>query len=94
MLTDADFTTVPFNITIPATQDNPPGPIFEDIPYIFNVIDDDVNEEEETFALVAELGDDVPDSFACFQKQVWDTVCLGRTGATQIKIVDNDGTYV
>ena len=67
--------------------------MFEDIPRVFNVIDDDENEIEETFVLVALLGDDVPDSFACFQKQVCDTFCLGRTGATQIKIVDNDGMF-
>ena len=65
--------------------------MFEDIPHVFNVIDDDENEIEEMFALVVQLGNDVSDSFACFQKQVCDTVCLGRTGAIQINIVDNDG---
>ena len=53
--------------------------------------DDDIDEIEQSFALVAEIGDDVPDSFACFQGQVGDTECLGRTGATEIKIMDNDG---
>ena len=55
--------------------------------------DDGVNEIEQRFALVVELVD-VPDEFACFQRQVGDTECLGRTGATQIKILDNDGTYL
>ena len=58
------------------------------------VIDDDVNEIEQSFALVAVLGDDVPDNFACFQRQVGDTECFGRTGATEIKIVDNDGIWI
>ena len=53
--------------------------------------DDDIDEIEQSFALVAEIGDDVPDSFACFQGQVGDRACLGRTGATEIRIMDNDG---
>ena len=53
-------------------------------------IDDDIDEIEQTFALVAEIGDDVPDRFACFQRQVGDTNCYGRTGATEIRIMDND----
>ena len=58
------------------------------------VIDDDVNEIQQSFALVAVLGDDVPDDFACFQRQVGDTECFGRTGATEIAIGDNDGMYI
>ena len=53
-------------------------------------IDDDVDEIEQSFALVAELGPDVPDSFACFQRQMSDTECFGRTGAIEIRIMDND----
>ena len=53
--------------------------------------DDDIDEIEQSFALVAEIGDDVPDSFACFQGQVGDTECSGRTGVTEIRIMDNDG---
>ena len=37
------------------------------------------------------LGDDVPDRFVCFQRRTGDPLCFGRTGATTIKIVDNDG---
>ena len=50
--------------------------------------DDDI---EQSFALVAEIGDDVPDSFACFQRHVGETDCFNRTGATKIRIMDNDG---
>ena len=53
--------------------------------------DNNIDEIEKSFAVVAEIGGDVPDSFACFQRQVGDTECLGRTGATEIKIMDNDG---
>lgn len=80
---------VPFNITIPATQGN--GDAKDTyLPERLIVIDDDVNEIEQSFALIAQLGDDVPDEFACFQTQVGDTDCFGRTGATEIKIEDND----
>ena len=53
--------------------------------------DDDIDEFEQSFVLVAEIGDDVPDSFACFQRQVGETDCFNRTGATEIRIMDNDG---
>ena len=94
--TGDDFTSAPFTITIPATEDRPPGPIFEDIQQSdpvprFMVIDDDVNELEQSFALVAVLGDDVPDSFTCFQRQVGLCLCFGRTGATEIRIKDTFG---
>ena len=53
-----------------------------------------MNEVEQSFVLIARLGDDVPDRFACFQRQVGDTGCFGRIGATEIKIVDNDRKLV
>ena len=46
---------------------------------------------DQSFALVGVLGSDVPDSFACFQRRNGDPLCFGRTGATTIKIEDNDG---
>ena len=58
------------------------------------MIDDNVDEIEQNFALVAQLGDDVPDNFTCFQTQVGDTECLGRKGATEIKILDNDRKFL
>ena len=58
------------------------------------IIDDEIDEFEQSFILVAEIGGDVPESFVCFQRQaVGDTGCRGRAGATEIKIVDNDGEY-
>ena len=44
---------------------------------------------EQSFALVAVLND-VPVNFACFQKS-GSNDCFGRTGATEVSIVDNDG---
>ena len=60
-----------------------------------DIIDDEIDEFEQRFILVAEIGSDVPDSFVCFQRQATgDTGCMGRAGATEIKIVDNDGEYL
>ena len=66
----------------------------------FTVVDDDLNEVEQSFALIAELGDDIPSNCfvvmerdcRCFQTQVGETECFGdgRSGATEIRITDND----
>ena len=66
--------------------------VFE-VPDFFQVIDDDIDEYEQSFAIVAELGPDVPDTpfnFTCFQLQAGETDCFGRRGATGIRITDND----
>ena len=54
-------------------------------------IDDDIVETEQSFALIAEIGDDVPENFTCFQRKIGDPDCFERTGITEIRIVDNDG---
>ena len=86
-----DFTNDTFVVTIPATLG---GSGTYALPGNFRVIDDNVNEVEQSFALVAWLGDDVPDEFACFQRQVGDIDCFERVGATEIKIVDNDRKFL
>ena len=50
--------------------------------------------------MTAEIGDDVPSNCyvagvglsdcSCFQTQVGETECFGRSGATEIRITDND----
>ena len=81
---DADFNTTSITITIPA------GTIEFEITYKF-FRDDEVNEIDQSFALVGVVGDDVPDEFACFQRRTGDPLCFGRTGGATIKIEDNDG---
>ena len=56
----------------------------------FNVTDDNVNEIEQSFAVMAEVGADVPNDISCFQTQDRETNCHGRSGATEIGIEDND----
>ena len=56
----------------------------------FDIIDDNIDEDEQSFAIVAEIGPDVPDGVSCFQTALGETDCFGRRGATQIRILDND----
>ena len=85
IFTGTDFTSDPFTVRISA------GMTKFVLPDNF-LVDDDVNEIEQDFALIGELGTDVPDSFACFQRRMGDERgCIaGRTGATTIQIIDND----
>ena len=82
----ADFNNTSIIITIPA------GITEFEITYKF-FYDDAVNEIDQSFALIGVLGDDVPDRFACFQRRTHDSLCFGRTGATTIKIEDNDSMF-
>ena len=91
MPTGSDFTAASITLEVPAaTDDRTQGFV---LPNFFQVIDDDIEEYEQSFAIVAELGPDVPDTpfnFSCFQLQAGETECFGRRGATQIRITDND----
>ena len=62
------------------------------LPFFF-VTDDDINEPEQRFALVAQLGSDVGEEFVCFQREEDEPRCFGRQGATQIRITDDDRKY-
>ena len=73
-----------------ASEDS--GRITYQLPNNFLVVDDNVNEITQSFAVVGELGDDVRDSFARFQRQIGDEqgYAANRLGATRIRITDND----
>ena len=92
----ADFINTSFTITVPASETER-GLYTIPLPDVF-VIDDDINENCQRFALVAQIGSDVPDSFTCFQKsgcrECCGGQCFGRNGAIEIKIVDNDGNVI
>ena len=83
---DDDFSSTPFEVTIPA------GTTTFVLPPNFYVQDDNVNEIEQDYALIGELGADVTDRFTCFQRRIGDErgCAAGRTGATAIRIIDND----
>ena len=62
---------------------------------VLNIAKDRINEVEQSFALIAEIGPDVPDSFVCFQiEQDGECILNGRKGATLIRIVDDDSKNI
>ena len=70
----ADFTQLPITIEIPAATNYRTQEFV--IPEFFQVIDDDIDEVEQSFTIVAELGPDVtevPFNFTCFQLQAGDS---------------------
>ena len=94
-----DFTNNSITVTVPAAIT--PGPQSYTLPIFFSVIDDDINEVEQSFALVAEIGPDVTNTCyvdgvgltecSCFQRPNSAMDCYGRRGVTEIRIIDNDG---
>ena len=80
----SDFSSSPITVVVPANTKT-----FE-VAQFFFVTDDNIDEDEQSFALVAEIGPDVPDGVSCFQLSAGDTQCNGRRGATEVRIVDND----
>ena len=83
-----DFTTDNITITIPANN------IWFEIPAFFTIYDDDIDEDEQSFAIIVEIGPDVPDDVSCFQTAQGDTNCFGRRGATEVRITDNDRKFL
>ena len=100
LLLGADFSEQCTDIIVPAAETA--GSQTYTIEKFFTVVDDDLHENEQSFVLIAELGDDIPSNCfvemvglsdcRCFQTQVGETECFGdgRSGATKIRITDND----
>ena len=91
--------TAPFSFTGLVTGDYddmvfvkeiPPSATSRVISQDIRIEDDDINEIEQRFALVGELGLEVPEEFACFRVTFGEAVCRGRVGTTGIRIRDND----
>ena len=91
---DADFDNTSTEVTIPAesvefdfiSADNVEFDLWS------LIIDDNINEDEQSFAVVAEILY-VPENISCFQTQAGTTECHGNRGTTEIRIVDNDGKH-
>ena len=83
-----DFTNEPLTITIPANRRS------YTIEQFFNISDDNIDEDQQSFAIVAEIGPDVPDGISCFQTEWGGGECHGRRGATEIRITDNDRRFL
>ena len=84
----ADFRGEPVTVVVPA------GSLTFTVPEFFTIVDDDIDENEQIFAIVAEIGPDVSKNINCFIMGNALTECLGRRGATEIRIADNDGKCV
>ena len=88
-LSVADFSDSVTTITVPANS----GLSYEIIQF-FTINDDNIDEDEQSFAIVGEIGPDVPENISCFQIGVGSDVCFGRRGATEIRITDNDRMFI
>ena len=80
----ADFSNELVTVVVPAES------VTFTVPEFFTIVDDDIDEDEQSFAIVAEIGPDVPENVCCFQLGVGEIQCHGRRGATEIRITDND----
>ena len=96
-ITDADFNTTSFTITIPRSDIGVGGEptVFHDIEEgvpnsKFMIEDDNVDEVTQSFALVAVVVGIPEDVKVCVN--IRNQSCIaGRTTATEIEIADNDG---
>ena len=84
MFSVTDFSDQPITVEVPAHSRT-----FR-VTEFFTIVDDDIDEDEQSFAIVAEIGPDVPENIGCFQTGLRDAECHGRRGATEIRITDND----
>ena len=76
----ADFSVDSITVTVPADRRQ------LELPQFFTIFDDDIDEtEQQSFAVVAEVGPDVPEAASCSL-----TFCSDRKRATAISIIDND----
>ena len=82
-----DFSDEPITVVVPANQQK------IEIQKFFTIVDDNIDEDRQSFAVVAEIGPDVPENVSCFQLGIRETVCHGRQGAIEIIIIDNNRKY-
>ena len=83
---DPDFSADTIVVTIPADRTTFPVSTF------FTINDDNIDEDEQSFAIVAEILD-VPEDISCFQTAPGTVPCFGTCGATEIGITDNDREF-
>ena len=83
-LSVSDFSDEPITVVVPANQQK------IEIQQFFTIVNDNIDEDEQSFVIVAEIGPDVPENVSCFRLGVGRTECFGRGGATEIRIIDND----
>ena len=82
-----DFNDTSIKLMIPADS------VEFDIRSLVTIIDENIDEDEQSFAVVAEILDD-PENISYFQIQAGMTECSGNRTAAKIRIVDNDGKHL
>ena len=94
LFTGSDFLEVYFVLLVPKTR-NEHGPLstfqlpIYIVPFITN---DNINENEQSFVLVAQVIEDTLEDAVCFMRHGRDSECHGNVGATLlINIIDDDG---
>ena len=80
---DPDFSDSFIDVTIPANHTT------FIIPTFFTINDDNIDEDEQSFAIVAEILD-MPEIILCSMTTPGIIHCFGTRGATEIRITDND----
>ena len=85
---DDDFSSSTIIVTVPANQNQ--GVQTFQLPKFFTVIDDNINEPDQVFAVIAEVGQDVPENYCCLLLYAGATDCFVGGGAARIIIKDND----
>ena len=81
-----DFSDSTINVIIPANSTT-----FQ-VSTFFTIYDDNIDEDEQSFALVADILD-ISENISCFQTAPGTIPCFGTRGATEIRITDNDRKY-
>ncbi|CAI8015468.1 hypothetical protein GBAR_LOCUS9583, partial [Geodia barretti] len=85
-----DFETTPVTFRV-----YPNNSILYVFDQFIDVKDEEIVEVDQFFALVATIGQNVPEGTSCFQdKASGQSECFGRVGATQIKIFNDDEMVV
>ena len=93
ILAHLSFTGIPSNKDYDDTvfiKTIPPSSTGHVLSQDIRINNDTFHEIEQRFALIGELGLEVPDEFACFRVTFGEAECRGRVGATGIRIRDND----
>ena len=83
----SDFSPQSTTLQVPANRES------YEVESFLVIIDDNIDEDQQSFVIVAEIGQDVPDGVSCFQITEGAAQCHGRQGATEIRIIDNNRKY-
>ena len=79
----SDYNQTEIILMIPASTTS------RSVKHIFQTIDDSINEIEQFYTIIGEIGEEVPLRTACFRVSIG-SECIGRKGATGVRIRDDD----